>query len=92
MSAAMMRGRGKSGYRIISTVTPMAPAPTEVSVTSVPIKAPKSSGNSQCLGVAARRSWPTATDTGLVFPRTALYKVAAAVSSKAPPKVVVITA
>ena len=41
MSAAMIRGRGNLGYKIINTVTPIAPAPTEVKVTKQPITTPK---------------------------------------------------
>ena len=67
-----------------------APAPTEVKVTSVPMTAPNSRGRLQCRGVAARRSWPRATAAGAALPRSALYKVAAAVSSRAAPKVLVI--
>jgi hypothetical protein len=42
------RARGNWGYKIIKTVTPMAPAPTEVRVTRTPTMAPNSTGNAQC--------------------------------------------
>ena len=90
MSAATMRGSGSAGYSSISTSTPMAPAPTDVSVTKAPITAPSNTGRPRCVGLAAARSAAASTERGAAFPATTLYSVATAVSSSAAPRVVVI--
>jgi hypothetical protein len=60
------------GYSSNNTVTPIAPAPTEVRVTKVPIKAPNTTGKLQWRGVLAWASSAAASWRGSCLPRTAL--------------------
>ena len=69
---ATSASKGSSGNKRSRTETPMAPAPTEVSVTSVPMTAPNTTGRLQWRACVALSSWLSASVRGSCLPRAAL--------------------
>jgi len=91
MSAATMRGSGSKGNNNSNTDTSMAPAPTEVSVTSAPMTAPSSVTSQVWRARLACASVSSASWRGCCLPRTTLNSKAAAVSSRAIPRLCVVS-